>query len=327
VSIHDTDPTNPAFTTGDVTLQINLAPPDISYITETLPHQLRTWAPQVGPIILTLDLRRPAGRQFGTRWDESIPRIRAFLGGLAEEWPQLGVSEVDYSRSARRAVADAFFGGAAVPLKDFRGGPYYSYFFGLSSVGTRFMLHLDADMMFGGRSATWTAEAAGTLSELAQVVFVNPFPGPPPPPGGRFVAQSQEATRIDDASYLFPHVSTRLFFADLPALQSRVCPLSPDRQPGTRVALASLRRGQTNRALPEAVMSETMRQHGLRRLDLLGATPGMWAVHPVTRTPEYYAHLPELIARVEAGDVSPEQVGDYNLHDSMLRSDSSDVTY
>jgi hypothetical protein len=67
-------------------------------------------------------------------------------------------------------------------------------------------------------------------------------------------------------------------------------------------------------------MSRAMERTGLRRLDFLGREPGMWAVHPVVRTPEYYKNLRALISRVEAGDVTAAQMGDYNLHDSMLVS-------
>ena len=59
---------------GAVTLQINLAPGDWRLAEHLLPHQIRTWRPQVSEILITVDLHRSAGR-FAADWDAGRDRI------------------------------------------------------------------------------------------------------------------------------------------------------------------------------------------------------------------------------------------------------------
>jgi hypothetical protein len=44
----------------------------------------------------------------------------------------------------------------------------------------------------------------------------------------------------------------------------------------------------------------------------------MWSLHPPYRSETFYTLLPELIARVEAGDVPVAQRGDFDVNDSMI---------
>jgi hypothetical protein len=46
----------------------------------------------------------------------------------------------------------------------------------------------------------------------------------------------------------------------------------------------------------------------------------MWSVHPLDRSSRFKRLLPDLIRRVEAGDVDDSQRGQYDLTEGMLRS-------
>ena len=70
----------------------------------------------------------------------------------------------------------------------------------------------------------------------------------------------------------------------------------------------------------EATLSRAMAAAGLMRVDFLGAGAGMWSVHPTQRSPGFYTALPELIRRIEAGDVPEDQRGDFDLTPAMLAS-------
>lgn len=302
-----------------VTLQINFAPPDARYARKVLPHQLRVWGGQVSEIVLTLDLRRSHGSQFGANWDAQRDEIREILESASAQFPEARISEVDYSLEARTRVADEFFGGRPVPIKDFRGGPYYSYFYGLTDVASQYVLHFDADMLFGGMSESWLPQALEILQSDPDVLFVNPFPGPPRADGGIGENARHSPRRIADGVYAFSNVSTRVFLVDLHKLRARICPIPPTRIPGLRMWLGSLRARRTTHDLPENVLTLAMARTGTYRLDVLGESPGMWAIHPVVRDERYYAGLADLIERVEQGAVTVEQVGRYNLHPTMLK--------
>jgi hypothetical protein len=306
--------------TREVSLQINLAPSDAPYVGKVLPHQLRAWGGQVSEIVLALDLHRSRGAQFGSRSEQQLDEIRTILARACDRHPHARVAEVDYGGRARADVAERFFGGRPVPLKDFRGGPYYSYFHGLASCAGDVVLHCDADMMFGGLSQTWLSEAIGYL-ERPEVLFVNPFPGPPAGDGELVESARYAPVTLAPGVLSFNYVSTRVFLVDLRRLAERICPLVPERMPGLRMRLGALRARRTTHDLPENVLTRAMARAGMQRIDVLGTPPGMWAIHPVVRDARYYEHLSSLVRRVERGAVTPEQLGRYNLHESMLVRD------
>jgi hypothetical protein len=299
-------------------LQINFAPPDALYAETVLPHQLRVWADQVSEIVFTLDLQRSRSAQFGTDWDDHVEAIQKILKRACERHPHARIGEVDYSPKARGAVADAFFGGREAPLKDFRGGPYYSYFYGLLDCSNPVVLHFDADMMFGGMSASWLDEAVALLASDEDALIINPQPGPPSPDGTMVESERYSPRRVQPGVYAFDYVSTRIFVVDLERLRARLGPLPTDRIGGLRMRLGALRARRTTHDLPENVLSRAMAGVGMQRLDMLGAPPGMWAIHPVTRDQAYYRSLARLVERTERGEVTPEQLGRYNVHQSML---------
>ena len=195
-------------TTPPVTLQISLAPSDHRLAQEILPHQIRTWRGQVAEILLTIDLHRSAGR-FADDWEQGRESILA----IARSIDGARVVEVDYSAQAANGVAREFFGGRAVPRKDHRGGPYYSYFFGLHAAAHDHVFHCDADMMFGGGSSIWLAEACARLAQEPDVLITAPLPGPPAP-DGRLTELRGSRLAEPGLAYTFQEMSSRVFLLD-----------------------------------------------------------------------------------------------------------------
>jgi hypothetical protein len=61
-----------------------------------------------------------------------------------------------------------------------------------------------------------------------------------------------------------------------------------------------------------------MRARGLVRREFLGTAPGMWSLHPPYRSEDFYRRLPELVRRVEAGDMPEAQTGDHDVNASLV---------
>jgi len=303
---------------GPVTLQINVAPTDFPHAVHTLPHQLRQWAQQVEEVLFTFDLHRTErGGRFGEGWEERRAPMAALLEGLCSDYPRARISEVDYSPEKLSEVASAFTGGRPIPAKDTKGAPLYPYFHGLHEARNELVFHLDSDLMFGGGSQTWIAEAVALLTDRADVLACAPLPGPPTAEG---VLRRQPAPRVEHSSlaFRFEAVSSRLLLIDLKRLRERILPLhllGPVRSLSR--AKARLHGNPPYRAA-ELTISAAMSAAGLCRVDLLGAAPGMWSLHPPYRSEQFYGALPRLIERIEAGDVPDAQRGDYELNDSMF---------
>lgn len=295
-----------------VTLQISLAPSDHRLAEVLLPHQIKAWRSQVDEVLITIDTHRSRGR-FGEGWE--VGRKRIFE--LAALVPGARVVEIDYSAEARTGVAKIFFGGAPVPLKDLRGGPYYTYFFALYSAKHDWVLHTDADMFFGGPSSTWISEAIDLQLRTPDILFSAPLPGPPKTDGTLRQLSASPSPINGNAGFAFHEMSTRVFFVNKARLREKLGPLRP-RAPTARGRFLALVEGNPAQMLPEDVISATMRERGMRRVDFLGTPPGRWSLHPPYRCADFYAKLPQLVARVESGDIPDAQFGDHDLNDSLV---------
>jgi hypothetical protein len=143
-----------------VTLEITVAPVDLRHAIHILPHHLRQWAGQVDDVQFTLDLHTSRGR-FGEAAHERRAPFEALLAELCAAYTNAHVRVVDYSPESVAAVSDRFFGGRPVPPKNHWGSPFYSYFYGWHSARNDYVFHMDSDLLFGGGSQTWAAEAVG----------------------------------------------------------------------------------------------------------------------------------------------------------------------
>ena len=309
-----------------VTLQINLAPNDLPTVIHTLPHQLRQLGGQVDEIVLTLDLHRSGGR-YGEGWEGRQEGMEQFLAEIVDQWPSARVTEVDNSPEARAEVSKAFLGGVDVPLKARSGAPIHGYFWALLQARYDYVFHLDADMMFGGGSQTWVQEAVQLLDEREDVVFCCPLGGPPTPDGelpahvvegihqwrGVYLGREPHSS----LAYRLGHCSSRIWLTERSRFRSDLCPARLLPSPLRKRARARLD-GNPPYENWEEVITEQMRRSGRVRIDFLGEEPGMWSLHPLWRSEAFFEALPGLIERVEAGDMPEEQLGDYEVGDSLV---------
>jgi hypothetical protein len=319
-----------------VTLEITLAPPDLRHAKEVLPHQLRTWARQVDEVVCAIDMLPVPGRPDAS-WKSDGERLVELVDECCRPYPHARRAVVAYGRDDAAAISDYFFFGSPVPAKTYRAGPFYAYFWALHQATNDFVLHLDSDVMFGGRSQTWVAEALRLLAARSDVLVCQPLPGPPTNDGA-IAAAGAEPEGGPIPAFRFRTITTRYFLLDRSRFRERIGGLhSRSHAPVmTRVAFRDWLRNvgelpmrdrlrppvlATPRVdLPERLLGEGMVAAGMYRLDYLGRPPGMWTLHPRERTESYYEFLPQLVDRIERGDVTEQQRGHYDLDPSMLVS-------
>lgn len=299
--------------TPKVTLQISLAPSDYRHCRFLLRHQLDTWAGQVEEVLLTYDTHRSKGR-FAHNWEENHRLMTLFLEEIVKKFPSVRLVQIDYSDKTRRVVGQKFFSTPFIPPKDFRGGPFYTYFYGLYTSTHPYVFHLDSDMFFGGGSQTWVSEAVKLMEDNQQVLFCSPLPGPPKS-GGELVGQPGAVKFAHGSTaFAFSNMSTRLFMVNKQRLERHKMPLL---QPPFRSVLKAWVEGNPAYDLPENIMSHLMQSQRMLRVDFLGSRPGMWSIHPPYRTENFYNSLPELLQRIVNNDVPADQLGFYDMTDTM----------
>ena len=292
-----------------------MAPGDWRHAKVLLLHQLQQWANQVDEVIVTIDEHRSEGR-FSRNWEEGRQRIRATVEEALEPYSHAHWVSVDYSETTKEKLAKRFFGGSSMPNKDYRGGPFYSYFYGLGEAKYDLVFHTDSDIFYGGGSQNWMAEATELLVENTDLLFCSPLPGPPTK-DGHLTTQESKFCDLAPNAHRFSTMSTRLFLTDRSRFTKRLCPL-PLPEPNLRNRIKALVEGNPPYKLPEDILSNSMLSESMFRVDFLGSSPGMWSLHPPYRTDEFYSSLPHLISQVENGNVPESQKGKYDMDDSMV---------
>jgi hypothetical protein len=299
----------------NVTLQINLAPMDLRHAREILPHQLRQLGDQVVEILLVVDVNKNP-KVDPAAWKRGRAALRELAEACRERYPNLTLLEVDGSPAVAEQVADAFCGGQPLPERDWRGAPIYAYFFALWAAKHDYILHMDSDMMYGGGSRTWVREAVTLLKSRPDVLLCSPLPGPPTA-DGRLTAQTLPREPLDSLAYRADDVSSRVFLLDRARFRAHARPLAVIPPPRRKLVLAHVD-GYPPFDTAEVMLSRALVNSGLIRIDFLGRDPGLWSVHPPYRSELFYERLPSLIARIEAGDVTEAQRGNYDVDDSMI---------
>jgi hypothetical protein len=301
--------------TAEVTLQINLIPSDLPHAEHILRHQLRQLASQVSEILFVVDANKGRGPRFA-RWPEGLTELRRLLDDCCAAYAHAAVIDVDYSAAATDDLSSALFCGRRVPPHDWKGNALYPYFFALHKARHNYVFHMDSDIMLGGGSKTWTAEAVAILQRRPEVLACNPLPGPPTADGR---LRSQELAREPGAALAFKadSLSSRLFLIDRGRLYSRVGVLPLTRPRRHRVCQA-IAEGWPPYDLAEVMLSRAMQGRGLVRVDFLGTAPGMWSLHPSYRSRLFYDSLPRLIAQIEGGDIPETQRGCHDINDGLI---------
>lgn len=312
-------------------LQINLHALDAPLVAHTLKHQLAVWGRQVERIVVTVDTKQSrTGRYRGADYRENRRRLLDGIERQARDVPKIEIAEVDYSPAALAAVRDRYFAaGADYPEKAFDGGPFHVYFYGLLKADADYVVHMDGDMLFGGGSQTWLKEATSWFARDPDALFVSPLPGPPRADGSLAggshdsfpgLAGLQRPQRIagDYPAYRFASVSTRIFVLDQRRFDMRVGALNPVRPDVVRRLRARIYRQSPFSMPAEEVLTAAMTRRRLCRIDFLGTGAGMYSLHPPYRSDTFYRELPNLIARIEAGDIPQEQRGECDVNASMI---------
>jgi hypothetical protein len=295
-----------------------MAASDLRYVRETLPNQLRMLAGQVEEIQFTLDTRQ--SRTFRNATDDfprKLAELRRYLERACGEFPKANIVEVDYSPARLAEVAEIFVGGAFVPKKAYDGSAFYAYLYGMLRARCDYIFHIDSDMLFGGGSQRWVAEAVELLEKDRSVLACMPLPGPPRADGK--LTRQLESRRCEGErlAYSFSTITTRVFILDRRRLLSgefRIPLVRPLRHHLVQSALFNT----PPYKLLEGCLSALKSARGLRCIGFLGAEPGLWSLHPPHRSERFFAELPDLVRRIEANDIPADQRGDFDLNDSMI---------
>jgi hypothetical protein len=293
-------------------LQINLAPNDFPHAKYILPHQISSLIDQVDEVVLILDTHRSKGR-FGVNWEENLSNIKQLINEQLVSHEKIRITQVDYSPETVKMVARFFFGKNSIPKKDYRGGPFYAYFFGLYDCQSNYVLHLDSDIFLGGASQVWIATALDLFDKNKNLLICSPLPGPPHP-DHILIGQPGAVKLAEDYHFRFASMSTRIFMISKFFFQNNKLKLTSLTLKNKIKAIA---KGNQTYDLPEHIISAYMHKNKLYRIDFLGEMPGLWSLHPPYRTEDFYKQLPNIIQQIKLNNLPKLQYGYYDIVDGF----------
>lgn len=298
-----------------ITIQINLAPNDYPLTKHLLKEQIEIFKDSVDEILLTVETKKSYGR-FGANWEKYSPLLTALLNKI--EANNLTIDEIDYSSEMKKKVANYFFDTNFIPEKDYRGGPFYCYFYGLYKAKNNLIFHLDSDMFLGGNSKKWIYEAYTKHLDDPLILTTSPLPGPP---HHLEILKGQTLIeQLDSFTYLIQGFSTRIFTIDKFFFHNKKLTLS---KTSFRNIIKALVRKQAPYELPEKLIAYYIKEHKLKRIDFLGQQPGLWSLHPPYKTDSFLKSIPKIIKSIKEKDLPEAQLGFYDIVDELHNWDDA----
>jgi glycosyltransferase involved in cell wall biosynthesis len=215
------------------------------------------------------------------------------------------VRDVDPSPARVRQVMERYFGAGAgrTSTHAATGGPIYATLFGLESMGSDYMLQMDADVFFHSGEASWVGQAAALLHRDSNLWLMMTHPGPPAGPQGQSLKGRNARSAVWDADrrlWRFCHATTRYFLCDRRRLHGRLRPLA---QMGGVAPL-------------EQMISAAMARHGAVR-GALGDLES-WHLHAWHHGDPFPQWAETLARLIEEGRFPDLQRGEYDLRLDQL---------
>ena len=203
-----------------------------------------------------------------------------------------------------------FFGSHFPETHCFRGYPIYGSFKQFIDTETKYILHLDCDMIFYEEPTfSWIKEGVRLMEENEDILCVLPKGGPPTKDG--FLHQGTTPYQVDEKRelYLFKNFTSRHYLIHRERFLS-LLPLKP--------LWLSWREPIKSRLFGNGKMLcwETMVEHALDKSDMWRAdlmTDQAWSLHPGDRCDLFYNLLPKIIEKVNFGQFPQEQAGHFDL--------------
>ncbi len=255
-----------------VTLEILVCPSDVRYAAKTIRHQLRVLGGQVQEVLFAVDVVPPTSGRYADGWGDALPALEALIAEVAATHPNVRVVYARGEPAQLERLSDRFFGGRPIPAKCHVGSAFEAYWLAFESPANDHILHVDCDMLFGGGSQTWVAEAVDVLDGDDRVISVKPLSGPPHPDGVLLGQAAYSRYPHPTTAFRIPTWTTRLAFFDRRRLLDRLTPLPLLAPVLKRSSLKARFKGNPLVAQPEDILRARALERAMYRSSTTAST-------------------------------------------------------
>ncbi len=300
-------------------LWIMVARTDLPFMMQTIPHLVRASHYPFSERVLAVDTAPLTGDKVNRPGIGSLDDLRDRVAQLIRDGVVDRSVDITYDPAYRDRVYRKHFGTPIRYTHNYKGYPILGTIFTIEEAQGDYMLHYDSDMLLHQDPGyQWLDEGMELLERHPEVMSLRPLTGPPRPDGS--MEQNYPYDKDPDGFYTFKFFGSRAYLIRKQTFDAML-PLPVIWRPYRNQIVSKLpvalqtwlnnRLGKGKLDSWEIMVSQKLEQSHYVRGVL--ANPQAWTLHPKTRSPEFLAALPDIIARVEAGDYPPEQAGHYDL--------------
>ena len=199
------------------------------------------------------------------------------------------------------------------PFKEthcFRGYPIFGSFKQFTDTSSKYLLHLDCDMIFyEAPDFSWIQEGMRIMEENEDILCVLPRGGPPNKDETLHQGTTEYQTDKKRELFLFKNFTSRHYLIHKQRFMS-LLPLKP-LWLSWREPIKCRFLGKGKMLCWESMVGEALENSNLWRADLM--TDQAWSIHPGDRSAEFYKLLPKIIESVSRNDFPIIKVGTLTL--------------
>ena len=288
---------------------IFVARSDAGFIAKSLPPLLKMSNQANCKIKVILDATSPKGVLGRTLPHSDLTDIIKKLKAIQSHHS----FEIDIFSPKTNEVYDlaiTHFGSAFKETHCFRGYPIFGSFKQFTDTSSKYLLHLDCDMIFyEDPNFSWIQEGMRIMEENEDILCVLPKGGPPTKDGTLHQGTTEYQTDKKRELFLFKNFTSRHYLIHKQRFMS-LLPLKP-LWLSWREPIKSRVLGKGKMLCWESMVGEALENSNLWRADLM--TDQAWSIHPGDRTAEFYKLLPKIIKSVSRNDFPDEQRGHFDL--------------
>jgi hypothetical protein len=299
-------------------LWILVARTDLPFMMQTIPHLVKMSKFPFTERVLAVDTASLTGDKIGRPGIGTMEQLRDRIDKLLQTGTIDRVVDINYDPVYRQKIYRKHFGSPLQSTHNYKGYPILGTIFTIEEANADYMLHYDSDMLLHQQpDYNWIEAGIAMMENCPEVMSVRPMTGPPRSDGTMYQFKIYEK---DDRGFdKFKFFSSRLYLINKKRFDN-LLPLPiiwrpfrqiPNNIPNFLKNSLNLLTGKGLLDSWEIMVSQQLEKTDYIRANL--ASPKAWTLHPKDRSPEFIEALPEIIARIEAGDYPAEQAGYYDL--------------
>jgi len=260
-------------------------------------------------VSLVLDTKEPTGVLSKTIKQSEFQLLHDLLEDLAQEYG-FTLILAEYQMQQIRSKNKLQFNYPYRETHCFRGYPIYGSFKQFFDTDSKYILHLDCDMIFyESPDYSWIQEGMRIMEEKEDILCVLPRGGPPTKDG--LLRQGTTNYKIDEKRglYLFKNFTSRHYLIHRERFLS-LLPLKP-LWLSWREPIKSRLFGNGKMLCWESMVEHALVKSQMWRADLM--TEKAWSLHPGDRSEEFYQLLPKIIDSINQNEFPEDQRGHFDL--------------